>query len=61
MGCGLRRKYSSQESHICLQLSKVAGVDVSALPELLIHCLRIVEGLYRDARRASQEEFCNLI
>lgn len=49
------------ESHICLQWSKVTGGDVSALPELLIHCLRIVEGLYRDTWRASQEESRSLI
>jgi len=49
------------ESHICLQWRKVTGGDVSALPELLIHCLRIVEGLYRDTWRASQEESRSLI
>lgn len=49
------------ESHVCLQLGKVAGIDVTSLPELLIHCLRMMEGLYREARRASQEELCSLI
>lgn len=47
--------------HICLQLGEVAGVNVTTPPKLLIHCLRIVEGLYREARRASQEELCSLI
>ncbi|PKU33608.1 beta- -n-acetylgalactosaminyltransferase 3 [Limosa lapponica baueri] len=49
------------ESHICLQLGKVAGVDVTAPPTLLIHCLGIVEALYREAGRASQEELRSLI
>lgn len=49
------------ESHVCLQLGKVAGVDVTTPPKLLIHCLRIVEGLCREAGRASQEELRSLI
>lgn len=49
------------ESHVCLQLGEVAGVDVTTPPKLLIHGLRRVEGLCREARRASQEELCSLI
>lgn len=53
--------YCPYESHVCLQLGKVAGVDVTTPPKLLIHCLKIVERLYKEARRASQEELCSLI
>lgn len=53
--------YFPYESQVCLQLGKVAGIDVTSPPKLLIRCLRIVEGLYREARRASQEELCSLI
>lgn len=49
------------ESHVCLQLGEVAGVDVQTPPKLLIHCLRVVEGLHRETSRASQEELCSLI
>lgn len=61
--CGWRLKCTSQmrATFACKVMCKVTGGDVSALPELLIHCLRIVEGLYRDTWRASQEESRSLI
>lgn len=61
MGHGWRCKYISltRATFACSWASGKGDVTIS--PELLIHCLRVVEGLYREANRASQEELCSLI
>lgn len=61
MGHGWRCKYISL-TRAMFACSWASGKgDVKIPPELLIHCLRVVKGLYREANRASQEELCSLI